>query len=209
MAKTPLDSVFWLSSTPGTASTRGAQPGRHGVRMAGRPQPQVALQKRDELGGHEAHLGGQLHVHFPQEEQAVGGFRIERHHQLAEQEPVLGPAEGEDVHAGIAGESPQRERQRCAAALASRAPSMCSFMPLAWTCVGDRAHLFRGVARAQFRGLGDGDGQRLGAVLVTPAPGLTVDEFRGQFAVRRGNLQQLDAADPLRRAVLVHVDVGC
>ena len=97
---------------------------------------------------------------------------------------------------------------RWAAAFASRAPSMCSFMPLAWTWSAMAAHFLRGVAGAQFGGLGDGDGQRLCAVLVAPAPCLLVDQFRSQLSVRGGDLQELDAADAFRRTVFVHVDVG-
>ena len=80
-------------------------------------------------------------------------------------------------------------------------------MPLAWTWSAIARTSSGRVAGAELGGLGDGDGQRLGAVLVAPAPGLPVDQLGGQLAVGGGDLQQLDAADPLRRAVFVHVDV--
>ena len=73
--------------------------------------------------------------------------------------------------------------------------------------VGDRADLVDGVRRAELGGLRDRDDQRLGAVLVSPAPGLAVDELGGQLAVGRLDREQLDAGDLLGRAGLVGVDV--
>src|SRR5690606_14329264 len=53
-----------------------------------------------------------------------------------------------------------------------------------------------------------GDHLRHRAVLVVPAVRLPVDQLGGELAVRGRHGEQLDAADPLRGAALVHVDVG-
>src|SRR5690606_17589890 len=72
----------------------------------------------------------------------------------------------------------------------------------------DGPDLVRGVHRAQLGGLGYGDHLRHRAVLVVPAVRLPVDQLGGELAVRGRHGEQLDAADPLRGAALVHVDVG-
>jgi hypothetical protein len=81
-------------------------------------------------------------------------------------------------------------------------------MPCLWQ-LGDGGDFLHRVEGAQLGGLRDGHGQRLCAVLIAPAPGFLVDQFGRELAVRSGDLQQLHAADPLRCAVFVHIDVGC
>ena len=74
--------------------------------------------------------------------------------------------------------------------------------------IGDRAHLRGRVHGAQFRGLGDADGERLSAMLVTPPPCFLVDQVGCQLAIGRGHSQQLEAADSLRRAILIGVKMS-
>ena len=96
--------------------------------------------------------------------------------------PFLVPPKRQDVDAGVGREVANGTPSE-AAAFESRAPSMCSFMPWLVRVVGDRAHLVRGVERAEFGGLRDRDRERLRAVLVAPSPCLAVDEVRGELAV--------------------------
>ena len=111
-------------------------------------------------------------------------LRVQGHHHLAEQQPVLGAAEGEDVHAGVAGERPQRHLE-VGGRVRQPGAVHVELHALGMDVVGDGADLVRRVAGAQFGGLGDGDGQRLGAVLVAPAPGFPVNQLGGQLAVGR------------------------
>ena len=111
----------------------------------------------------------------------------------------------------VAGERAQRQAEGC------RGVRRCARRPCAGACrsacdvVGDRAELVDGVQRAELGGLRQRDDERLGAVLVAPAPRLAVDELGRELAVVGRHGQELDAGDPLGRAALVDVDVsgGC
>jgi hypothetical protein len=73
--------------------------------------------------------------------------------------------------------------------------------------VGERPDLVDRVERAELGRLGDADRQWLRAVLVAPAPGLSVDEVGRELAVGRVDGQQLEPADALGCTALVGVDV--
>ena len=73
--------------------------------------------------------------------------------------------------------------------------------------VGDGPDLLHRVERAELGRLGDRDGARLRAVHVAEAPGLGVDEVRGQLAVRRRDGPQLDPRAVLGCTALVDVDM--
>ena len=96
---------------------------------------------------------------------------------------------------------------RLAAALAMRgAVQVHGHAPLVGV-VADRRDLLGRVAGAQLGGLGDRDDLRLRPVLVVEAVRLPVDQLGGELAVRGGHGEQLQPADPLGGAALVHVDV--
>ncbi len=137
----------------------------------------------------------------------MDGVRVEDHHDLAEQQPVLGAAVGDDVHARVGGEGAEREAEGGGGVGEPGAVDVDEHSALVGV-VADRADLLGGVAGAELGALGDGDGERLGAVLVAPAPGLAVDQLGGELAVRGGDGEQLEAGHLLRGAALVHVDVG-
>ncbi len=99
-------------------------------------------------------------------------------------------------------------RSRDAAALETRAPSMCSCMPSAWTWSAIARSSSTEYSGAEFGGLRHRHDERLRAVLVAPAPRLAVDELGGELAVVGRDGQQLDPGDPLGCAALVDVDVG-
>ena len=73
----------------------------------------------------------------------------------------------------------------------------------------DPLDFFRRVAGAEFGGLGDRYDQRLRPVLVSPPPGFGVDQFRGEFAIRCGDREELYSANPFRGAVFVGIDMRC
>ena len=143
---------------------------------------------------------------------SVGGTKngclgVEHHDRLAEHRPVLGAAEAQHVDAGVAGEGPQRQVERGGGVRDARAVHVQSHA-VAMDVVGDLAQLVDRVPRAELGGLRQRDHERLGAVLVAPAPRLAVDQLRRQLAVVCRHREQLDPGHPLRCACLIHVDVG-
>ena len=90
----------------------GGQPGRHGVGVARRLQPQVAVEIGVELGGDEARLGEQLGGALAQEVHFLGAVEIEQDHRLGAPAAVLGAAEGDDVDAALPGHFGRRGVER-------------------------------------------------------------------------------------------------
>src|SRR6185437_1522454 len=71
----------------------------------------------------------------------------------------------------------------------------------------DRPQLFERVARAELRGLGDGDNPRLGEVLVSPAGQPAGDQVRGELSAGSGHGEELGPEYALGSAALVGIDV--
>jgi len=147
---------------------RRPEPGGHGVRLTGRAQAESALEQREQLRAHEAHLGGQLHAGLAQEDHAVDAIRVEHDDGLGAEQAVLGAAEAQDVDAGVGRERPERNAQRGGGVPDARTIEVERHAARVRP-VGNRLHLSRGVQGAQLGGLGDAHGQGLRAVLVTPS----------------------------------------
>ena len=88
----------------------GPEAGRHRVRLRGVSPPEVAAEQRLELGPGEAHLRGQLHQLLADELGALAETLTEEDDGLAEQQAVLGAAEGEQVDPGVGGQRPAARR---------------------------------------------------------------------------------------------------
>jgi hypothetical protein len=134
------------------------------------------------------------------------GLRVEHDDGLAVEHPVLGAAEAEHVDAGVGGERPQwnaEARRRVGDARSVHVQLHAERVHV----VGDGPDLVDRVGRAELGGLGDRDDERLRPVLVSPAPGLSIDQLRGEFAVGRLDGQELDAGDTLGSPGLIGVDV--
>ena len=207
-AKTALACTGRWTSTPGTSRTAAGEPPRpsrwRGGRCAatGRRRAAPRTAPRRSASWRRAASTSCAGSSRPRD-----GVRVEHDDGLAEQQAVLGAAEGEHVDAGVGGERPQRHvrgrRPRWRSGRRRGAPSCRS----AWAWSQIARDLVGRVAGAELGGLGDRDDLRLRAVLVAAAPGLPVDQLGGELAVRGGHGEQLEPADPLRRAALVDVDV--
>jgi hypothetical protein len=133
--------------------------------------------------------------------------RVQHDDRLGAQQPVLGATERQHVDPGTRGDLAERDAEGGGGVPDPGAVHVQRHSETVHV-VGDRPYFADGVDRPELRGLREADDEGLGAVLVAPAPGLPVDEGRGELAVRRRNGQQLEPAHPLRCAGLVGVDVS-
>ena len=127
--------------------------------------------------------------------------------RVAEQEAVLGPAEGEDVDAGVGGERAKRQVEGGGGVGEPGAVDVQEHLVLVGE-LGQRADLLGRVDGAELGRLGDRDDARLGGVLVADPGEPLGDQLRGELAVGRRGGQELDPRDPLGRPALVDVEVG-
>ena len=127
--------------------------------------------------------------------------------RVAEQEAVLGPAEGEDVDAGVGGQRAERQVEGRGGVGQSGAVDVQVHLVL----VGERRPGRRSPpacrrcrARWTARPRRPAAGRRAGR---RPRLILAADQAGGELAVGGLDREQLDAGDPLRRAALVDVQV--
>ena len=123
-----LDGVGELG--PGAGLDGRGETGGHGVRLGRVALPEIAAEQNLELGGGEAHLGGELERLLAQVPESVGQLGVEEDDGFADEEAVLGAAEGEAstppsvVNARKRRRGPRRRwrggRRRCGAAALRR-----------------------------------------------------------------------------------------
>ena len=175
--------------------------------MAGVLEPEVAGEEGLELGGEEAHLRRELAELLADELEAVGELRAQEDDGVAEQEAVLGRAEGDDVDAAVGGQLGEAAPSE-AAALASRAPSTWRSIPSSWAASAIARGLVEGVDGAELGRLGDRDDPLLGVVVVARRASQRPTSSGRELAVLGRDGEELDAGDALGGAALVDVHVG-
>src|SRR5690606_4420911 len=117
------------------------------------------------------HFGGELHVQFAQEQQPVGGVGVEHEDGFAAEESVLGAAEAECVDAGVGRDGTQADA--LGGGRVGEAGTVEVYAhPEPVGVVGDGAQFVGRVDGAEFGGVGDADGEGLGAVFIAPPPRL-------------------------------------
>ena len=79
----------------------------HRVGVGRQAQPQVVVKQGVELGGDEAHLGGQLGRHLAHIPCSLGQERVEVDDRLASEQAGLGAPEAHHIDAGLHGKRPQ------------------------------------------------------------------------------------------------------
>ena len=131
-------------------------------------KPEVALQQCLELGRDEAHLRGELAELLAGEREVLGDAGRAEDDRLAEQEAVLGAAEGDDVHPGFGGQLGERGAERRGGVGEARAVDVEAH-PEPVGGIGDRPRLVERVNGPELGRLRDRDEPRLRLVLVAAA----------------------------------------
>ena len=166
-----------------------------------------AGQQGHELGGGEAHLGGELHGLLPHEAEPGLIVGPEGDHRLGTERTVLGAAEGEHVHPGGGAERTERDAEG-GSGVGDPGAVEVDEQPVPVGPVGQGPDLFDGVARAQLRALGDGDDTGLDVVLVSHTGEHPLGQVGGELPVGAVHRHQLRSEEPLGGAALVDGDVG-
>ena len=180
--------------------------GSHRVGAGRASAPQVALIHRGELRGDEAHLARELARLLADVGQRVGERGAQQHDRLAGEHAVLGAAERQHVDARLGG---QRRDRRAHARRRVGDPRTVHVQQHA-ARVGQLrqfAQLAPRVDGAELGDVGDRDDARLGVVLEPETGERGLHQLRRQFAVGRGDGDQLDVGDMLGRAALISGDV--
>ena len=126
--------------------------------------------------------------------------------RVAEQQAVLGPAEGEDVHACVSGQRAKGQVEGGGGVGEAGAVHVQEHLVLVGE-LGQGADLLRRVDGAELGGLGDRDDAGLRGVLVADPGEPLRDQLRGELPVGSRGGQELHPRDPLGRPALVDVEV--